>query len=185
MSELQHYPEPGVSRLLFASHIMAPVWTVVRLYLGYQWLSAGWEKLHDPAWVGAGAGTGVSRFLRGALGKVGGEHPAVQAWFGWIIRHAFLPSAPALSYLVAIGETLVGAALVLGLLTGLAAFFGGLMNSMFLLAGTVSTNPLMFILATWLVLAWRVAGYYGLDFWVLARIGAPQGGFGRVPQAGD
>ncbi len=118
MSELQHYPEPGVSRFLFASRVMAPVWTVVRLYLGYQWLSAGWEKLHDPAWVGAGAGSGVSGFLRGALGKVDGEHPAVQAWLGCIFRHAFLPSAPAQPCLVAIGETLVGVALVLGPLTG-------------------------------------------------------------------
>jgi thiosulfate dehydrogenase [quinone] large subunit len=29
----------------------------------------------------------------------------------------------------------------------------------------------MFILATWLVLAWRVAGYWGLDRWVLPRLG--------------
>lgn len=185
MIDSRHYPEPTVSRFLFASRVMAPVWTVVRLYLGYQWLSAGWEKLHDPVWVGAAAGTGVSGFLRGALGKVGGEHPAVQAWFGWLIQHVFLPNAPALSYFVAIGETLVGVALVLGLLTGMAAFFGGLMNSMFLLAGTVSTNPFMFILATWLVLAWRVAGYYGLDYWALPLIGAPHGTFRRAPQAGD
>ncbi|MEM6429606.1 MAG: DoxX family protein, partial [Deinococcota bacterium] len=65
-------------------------------------------------------------------------------------------------------------ALIVGFLTGISAFLGGLMNASFLLAGTVSTNPLMFILATWLVLAWRVAGYYGLDYWVLPRLGAPR-----------
>jgi thiosulfate dehydrogenase (quinone) large subunit len=30
-------------------------------------------------------------------------------------------------------------------------------------ASQLGNNPLMFILATWLVLAWRVAGYWGLD----------------------
>jgi thiosulfate dehydrogenase [quinone] large subunit len=33
----------------------------------------------------------------------------------------------------------------------------------------------MFVLATWLVLAWRIAGYYGLDRWVLPWLGAPHG----------
>ncbi len=65
-------------------------------------------------------------------------------------------------------------ALILGFLAGFSAFMGGVMNVSFLLAGTLSTNPVMFILATWLVLAWRVAGYWGLDYWVLPRLGAPR-----------
>jgi thiosulfate dehydrogenase [quinone] large subunit len=69
---------------------------------------------------------------------------------------------------------------ILGFLTGASAFFGGLMNAAFRLASTVSSNQVMFILATWVVLAWRVAGRYGLDPWVLPRIGAPQGGFGAA-----
>ena len=63
--------------------------------------------------------------------------------------------------------------LIIGLLTGIAAFFGGFMNASYLLAGTVSTNPVLFILATWLVLAWRVAGWWGLDRWVLPLLGVP------------
>ena len=81
---------------------------------------------------------------------------------------------PALwSYFVAFGEALVGLGLIVGLFTGIAAFFGGLMNANYLMAGTVSTNPLLFILATWLVLAWRVAGYWGLDRWALPLLGVP------------
>jgi len=53
------------------------------------------------------------------------------------------------------------------------------MNVSFMLAGTLSSNPIMFILATWLVLAWRIAGYYGLDYWVLPLLGAPAGRFSR------
>ena len=54
-----------------------------------------------------------------------------------------------------------------------SGLFSGLMNANFLLAGTVSTNPIPFILATWVVLAWRVAGYWGLDRWALPLIGVP------------
>jgi thiosulfate dehydrogenase [quinone] large subunit len=49
------------------------------------------------------------------------------------------------------------------------------MNVSFLFAGTVSTNPLLFILATWLVLAWKNAGWYGLDRWALPYLGTPWG----------
>lgn len=80
-----------------------------------------------------------------------------------------------MSHLLVFGEVLVGVALIAGFLVGVSAFTGGLMNAAFLLAGTVSTNPVMFILATWLVLAWRVAGYYGLDYFILPRLGAPAG----------
>ena len=69
------------------------------------------------------------------------------------------------------GEIAVGIGLILGLFTGIAAFFGGLMNANYLFAGTVSINPLLFVLSTWLVLAWRVAGYYGLDRWGLPALG--------------
>lgn len=179
MTHTPHYPEPRISKFLFASTTMAPFWAIVRIYLGWQWLTAGWGKINNPAWVGGDAGGAIRGFLGGALERTGGDHPSVTAWYGWLIEHVFMPNAFVMSHLVAFGEFLVGAALVLGFLTGASAFFGGLMNAAFLLAGTVSSNPVMFILATWLVLAWRVAGYYGLDYWVLPRIGAPRGGFGR------
>jgi hypothetical protein len=43
----------------------------------------------------------------------------------------------------------------------------------FLLAGSASTNPIMFTLAVGLMLAWRVAGYYGLDRYLLPMLGTP------------
>lgn len=175
MTRSPTYPEPAVSKFLFASRVMAPIWAVIRVYLGWLWLSAGWGKVTNPSWVGAEAGTAVSGFLNRSLTLTTGDHPSVQGWYAWMIERIFLPNAAVMSYLVAFGEVLVGVALIVGLLTGFSAFMGGLMNASFLLAGTVSTNPIMFILATWLVLAWRVAGYFGLDFWVLPRIGAPRG----------
>ncbi|BDP40389.1 hypothetical protein DAETH_03580 [Deinococcus aetherius] len=163
--------EPWLSRLLFADIRLAPLWALIRVYVGWQWLEAGWHKVTDPAWVGARAGTAITGFLHGALEKTGGEHPSVAGWYGWFIGNVALPNATLFSSLVAFGELAVGLALILGLLTGVAAFFGGLMNANFPLAGTLSSNPLLFILATWLVLAWRVAGWWGLDRWVLPRLG--------------
>lgn len=168
-------PEPEFSRLLFADVRLAPLWTIIRLYLGYEWLTAGWGKLTNPAgvWVGDKAGTAITGFLNGALQKTDGDHPDVQGFYAWFIENVALPNAVLFSYLVTIGEIAVGLALILGLFTGIAAFFGGFMSSNFLLAGTVSSNPVLFILATFIVLAWRTSGYWGLDRWVLPRAGVP------------
>ena len=68
---------------------------------------------------------------------------------------------------------MVGIALILGIFTGIVAFVGSLLNVNYLLAGSVSTNPILFIIATWLVLAWRTAGWWGLDRWVLPALGTP------------
>ena len=175
MPEIVQFPEPRITRFLFASKPMAIVWGIVRVYVGWVWLAAGWAKVTNPAWVGADAGAAVSGYLRGALARADADPPTVSSWYAWLVDNVFLPNATAMSYMVAFGEVLVGLALILGLLVGLSAFFAGFMNANFLLAGTLSTNPAMFILATWLVLAWRVAGYYGLDYWVLPLVGAPRG----------
>lgn len=174
-----YYPEPKISQFLFASKYMAPFWTVVRVYLGWLWVNAGWHKVTDPRWVGSEAGTAVSGFLRGAIAKSTGEAPSVTGWYAWIVERIFLPAAPLFSYLVAFGEFLIGIALIAGFLTGLMAFLGGLLNVSFMLAGTLSSNPIMFMLATWIVLAWRTAGYYGMDYWVLPWLGAPRGDFDK------
>ena len=79
------------------------------------------------------------------------------------------------SKVVMAGELLVGLGLglVFGALTGIAAFGGSLMNWSFLMAGTVTTNPLMFGLLVLVVLAWKNAGYYGLDHYLLPKLGTP------------
>lgn len=168
-------PEPPIAHLLFTNTKLAPFWLIIRLYVGYEWLSAGWGKLTHPAgvWVGGKSGAAITGFVQGALKKTSGDHPDVTGWYAWFLQSVVLPNASVFSYMVAFGEVLVGLALIFGLLTGIAAFFGGLMNANFLLAGTVSSNPILFIFATWLVLAWRVAGYWGLDRWALPMLGVP------------
>lgn len=165
--------DPPIAQSLFGDVHWAWIWLILRLYVGWEWLQAGWGKLQSPAWTGGQAGTAINGFVTGALAKTGGDHPDVQGWYGWFLQHAVLAHPDAWSYLITGGEVLVGLALILGLFSGIAAFFGSFMNVNYLLAGTISTNPILFALATWLVLAWKTAGWWGLDRWVLPALGTP------------
>jgi len=169
----QQFPEPAVSRFLFADTRFAPVWLAVRLYVGYEWFMAGWEKLGNPVWTGAQSGLAVKGFLTAALAKTVGEHPDVSGWYASFIQDVALPHSALFSHLIVYGEIAVGAALILGLFTGIAAFFGVFMNLNYLFAGTVSTNPILGVLGLFLVLAWRVAGWFGFDQFVLPALGTP------------
>jgi len=164
--------ENPVSRYLFSSTQAAWIWLIVRLYVGYAWLKAGIGKVTSDAWTGEKAGTALQGFIKGALAKAESGKD-VTGWYAGFLENVVLPNAKLFAYMVAFGEVLVGLGLILGLLTGIAAFFGGLMNVSFLFAGTLSTNPILFILATWLVLAWKNAGWYGLDRWALPLLGTP------------
>jgi thiosulfate dehydrogenase [quinone] large subunit len=166
-------PEPALARFLFADTRLAWFWLIVRVYTGWQWLDAGWGKIQNPAWFGPNAGSALTGFVNGALQKSTGDHPDVNDWYAAFLQAVVLPHAGLFSNVVAVGEVLVGLGLIFGALTGIAAFFGTIMNANYLFAGTLSTNPLLFILGTWIVLAWRVAGWYGLDRWLLPLLGTP------------
>ena len=158
------------THFLLADTRAAALWLLVRLYLGYEWLMAGWDKIHNPAWAGSGAGAAITGFVNGALQKTSGAHPDVQWWYAAFLQNAVLPHPVLWSNLVAWGELFVGIALILGFLVGISTFFGMFMNLNYMLAGTVSVNPIWFTIGIALVLAWRVAGYYGADYWVLPRL---------------
>jgi thiosulfate dehydrogenase [quinone] large subunit len=72
--------------------------------------------------------------------------------------------------LVALGEFAVGLGLFVGLLTGIAAFGGVFLNANFVLAGALGSNPALIIFGTLLALAWRNAGWIGLDRWFMPWI---------------
>ncbi len=167
------YDDPPYARALLSDVRWAWIWLILRLYLGYEWVTAGWEKLHSAVWTGAQAGTALTGFVKGALTKATGSHPDVQAGYAAFLQNVVLPNAAVWSQVVSWGEFLVGVALILGIFTGIAAFFGGFMNANYLLAGTVSTNPILFIIAAGIILAWKTAGWWGLDRWVLPALGTP------------
>ena len=154
----------------FTNPKSAPVWLIIRLYVGYEWLIAGWDKVMNPAWFGGEAGASIQGFVAGALSKTGGAHPDVQMWYASFLSNAVLPYPAAWANAIAVGEVLVGVGLIVGCVTGIAAFFGLFMNLNFMLAGTVSINPVLFTLSIFLILAWRVAGHFGLDRYLLPRL---------------
>jgi len=159
--------ESPFSRFFLADTRSSWLWLIVRLYVGYEWLMAGWDKVQNPAWVGSGAGSALNGFIQGALSKTGGAHPDVQWWYADFLRAAVEPHLMLWSNVVAYGEVAVGVALIIGFLTGISVFFGMFMNFNYLLAGAVSINPILFVLGLGLLLSWRVSGYFGLDRFVL------------------
>ena len=173
---LVQFEDPPAAKFLWGDVRLSWLWLILRIYVGWQWAQAGYEKLVSPLWFGSQAGTALTGFIKGALTKATpapGGHADVQEWYAAFLTDLVLPHAALWSRFIAIGEILVGLGLILGIFTGIAAFFGGFMNVNYLFAGAVSTNPLLFVFATWLVLAWKTAGWLGLDHWVLPAMGTP------------
>ena len=149
----------------------APLWFVVRIYVGYASLMAGWSKIIHPAWFGSDAGASLQGFINGAVAKsvcastvaASACHPSVQTWYASFLQNAVFSNAMVWSNAIAIGEFAIGFGLIVGLFTGAAAFFDFFMLLNFLLAGTVGSNPVMLVLALCIFAARRVAGYWGLD----------------------
>ena len=167
----ERFPEPAISRFFLGSTGASAMWFVVRMNVGAQWLLAGWEKITSPAW--GASGKALAGFVAGALAKSSGENPAVQGWYVWFLQHIVLPNAGFFSFIVTWGEVAVGLGILLGVLTGIAAGFGVLMNLNYLLAGTVSINPVLGMFGLFLVFSWRVCGWIGFDRWLLPALGLP------------
>ena len=167
------FQESPVAKFLLSDTRAAFLWLPIRLYVGWAWLTAGWSKLNNPAWVGSGTGQSLSGFIAKAVAKATGEHPDVSLWYANFLQTVVLDNVETWSVVVATGEFLVGLGLLLGLFTGVAAFFGLMMNFNFMLAGSLSTNPILLVLSVGLVLAWRVVGQLGLDRFVLPVLGTP------------
>lgn len=149
--------------LLRTNKIVAGILAIIRIYIGYQFIHAGYEKL-------TGGGFDASGFLKGAIASSTGDHPAVQGWWAAFLEQIALPNAELFSFLVQWGEVLVGIALILGLLTNFATLMGMIMNFSFLFSGTVSTNGQMILLSFFVLVAGANAGKFGLDHYALPYI---------------
>jgi thiosulfate dehydrogenase [quinone] large subunit len=171
--------DPPFIRSLFNNPRSASLWLALRLWLGYQWIEAALLKIEDPTWIQTGKA--LKDFWMSAVqNPVDGQPLIASDWYRSFVQ--FLLDAQAyiwLGKLVAFGELIVGIALILGAFTGIAAFFGALINWNFMMAGWASSNPLLFVIALGIVMAWKIAGYIGLDYFLLPWIGTP---WGRAPQ---
>jgi thiosulfate dehydrogenase [quinone] large subunit len=202
--------EPRFAKWLFGSDKAAWVWLVARIWLGWEWLAAGWGKVFggnitwrfwnwgDAAysltgdgnigWVRSGTvtlpdgsqrtmqiGDAVAGFAKGALADgTAGDHPDIAySWYVNFLEFIRDTAHPVLGPIVAVGEVVIGVALIIGLFTGIAAFLGAVLNFSFVFAGTAGVNPAMIVVSLLLILAWRNAGWYGLDRIVLPKLGTP------------
>jgi thiosulfate dehydrogenase [quinone] large subunit len=165
---------PAFARFLFNNKAAGLFWLPIRVFVGVAFLDAGLHKLTDPGWTQGGASL-LAYWQRAAAIPEAPASPRItydwyrdfinflinghhEGWFAWVIT---------------LGELAVGIGLIFGILTGIAAFFGAFMNMSFLLAGSASTNPVLFTFAIGLMLAWKVAGYYGVDRYLLPLLGTP------------
>ncbi|WP_226527433.1 DoxX family protein [Metabacillus niabensis] len=141
---------------------MAIIWTVLRVWLGVQWLEAGIHKVMD--------GFDATGFIQGAIVKAGGENPAVQGWYAAFLEEFALPNIPLFNVLIPWGEVLVGIGLIIGAATIPALLAGAFMNFNFMMAGTISTNPILYTAAFILIIAGTAGYYYGADRWILPAL---------------
>ncbi len=179
--EIAGAPEWKVARFLRRATDAAPFYLGIRLFLGYEWINAAREKLDSPAWMDTGAA--LQAYWQRAVqvpaqGRPPISYPAYRSfiqfmldneWYTWFAK------------LVAIGELLIGIGLLVGGLTAIAAVFGMLMNFSFVYAGSASTNPTLIILGAVIIYGWRVAGWWGLDRFLLPLLGIGRQEEGRVP----
>ncbi|WP_137596792.1 DoxX family membrane protein [Paucilactobacillus kaifaensis] len=138
--------------------------TVCRVILGYYWLIDGYDKVFK--------GFDAKGFIMGAIAKpvLSPEGKVQYGAYGNFLKHFVLPNVNTFNFLVSWGELLVGLGLVVGAFTTAAVFFGLLMNFSYLLAGTVSINPIYIIVEFIILFAGYNAGRIGLDHWIIPWI---------------
>ena len=177
--------DPPFLAKIFSSPKAAWFWLILRVWVGYQWIEASLHKIGNPAWTQTGEA--LKGFWTGAVAiPAEGRPPIAFDWYRSFIQ--FMLDSGAYTWfakLVAYGELLVGIALIVGAFAGVAAFFGALMNWNFMMAGSASTNPWLFVLALGILAAWKIAGYIGFDYFLfpmISRLFDRQKVRARVPQ---
>ena len=165
--------DPVLWRKILGNVHWAIIWLPVRFFVGREWLSAGEHKLRDDAWMDGGVAL-QGYWERVVVVPEQGRPSITYAWYRDFIQYMLDNEWYSwMAKVIAIGEFLVGIALIVGALVGIAAFFGTFMNFNFQLAGTASSNPVLFGLGVFLILAWKTAGYLGVDRYLLPYLGAP------------
>jgi thiosulfate dehydrogenase [quinone] large subunit len=168
-------PEWRAARFLRLAEDAAPLYLGVRLFLGYEWLHAGWGKLTNPAW--AETGTALQSYWTRAVavpasGSPPVAYPAYRAILQYMLDHQWYTW---FSKVIIAGELLVGLGILLGGLTAIAALCGLLLNFSFMYAGSASSNPTLILLEAMILYGWRTAGWWGLDRFLLPWLGTPWG----------
>ncbi|HJS18983.1 MAG TPA: DoxX family protein [Anaerolineales bacterium] len=162
---------PSLLHLIFNDKRFSVLWLAVRVWLGVQWIDASLHKLTSPAWMQTGEA--LKGFWMGAVQiPAEGRPPIAFDWYRSFLQAGLdLQAYTWFAKVIAVGELLIGIALIAGIFVGLTAFLGGFLNWNFIMAGAASVNGVFFGLSVLLVLAWKIAGYIGLDYYLLPLVG--------------
>jgi thiosulfate dehydrogenase (quinone) large subunit len=133
------------------------LWTILRIWLGIQWLEAGFYKIQS--------GFEAGGFIQGAIANARGANPTVQGWYASFLEGFALPNIAFFNILIPWGEFLVGLGLILGLATIPALMAGAFMNMNFIMAGVgwTGADAKYFAVAMLLLFIGKGRNYYGLD----------------------
>jgi thiosulfate dehydrogenase (quinone) large subunit len=151
---------------LYRSKAASGIWLVARLWLGYEWLNAGYQKLwgSEKAAFWNGGGAAVKGFATGGIaGSTAGKGGASYGWWAAFLHNFVVPNASWIAKLITLSEVAIGVLLLVGLFTGAAAVAGIMLNLIYMFTGSAGVNPAFALVALFLILAWRNAGYIGLD----------------------
>ena len=157
---------------IFSNTKWSWLWLIARVYIGVQWILAGYHKLVDPSWMKTG--DALKGFFSYAVSvpEAPAQAPIHYAWYRSFLQSLLDSNAyVGFAKLIVIGEILVGVALVIGLFVGLASFFGSLMNFNFMLAGTLSIGPVFLLIEILLMIAWKIAGHLGVNYYIHKHFG--------------
>jgi len=176
--EKRELRDPGIFRAIFSNVWLAPILLLLRLYIGYQFLMAGAHKVWGgERWIAVSGPDGLA--LKGYWERAvaipeQGRPPISFDWYRdfltFMLDHSWYRW---FAWVIALGEVAVGIALIVGAFVGVAALFGAFMNFNFLMAGSASINPVMFVVAMLVIFGWKTAGWIGLDRWLLPALGTP------------
>ncbi len=117
-------PNPGWVTALFSSTEYAWIFVLARIYIGLSWWEAGWHKVHDQGYMGGGASL-KAFWERIVVVPETGRASISYDWYREFIK--FLldnQTYTCFAMAIALGDCAVGLGLIVGALTGIAAFLG-------------------------------------------------------------
>jgi len=157
LSNPSEYKVPRLFQFLTRSKAMAIVWTAMRVWLGVMWMQAGWAKLwgaENPYFL-HNHGAGVAGFAAHGV-------PAY-SWWGSFLHSFVVPNAGWLGVFIALAEFAIGAGLIAGFLTPVAAVGSLVLLFTYVMSGTASVCAFYALFAIVILATWRTSSWIGLD----------------------
>jgi len=148
---------PRWVKWLGQTKVLAVVWLAARVWLGIMWMQAGWAKLWgaENAYFLHNNGAGVAGFAAHGV-------PAY-TWWGSFLHSFVVPNSGWIGVVVAFAEFCIGAGLVLGLFTRVAALGSLVLLFTYVMSGTASVCALYALFAIVILATWRTSSWIGVD----------------------